>query len=213
MAQKAWSGRASGARASLPAPLPGSWSGSSGDRPGIPRSCGGCYSIFKKPVFEVATTRRGATTRRDPLLSGGAPGLRGRGLVNLQIPRGGTAPREIGLHSAPHQLLPALSIAESAHGAPDRLHQLEGEVLPEDEAVRSRRILVHVHDRIREPSGRPDQGHAAVPQTVHLVEPARFVARRHHEHVASRLDEVRESLVETEDRKSTRLNSSHRTIS
>src|SRR5215467_1075055 len=67
----------------------------------------------------------------------------------------------------------------------------------EDHAGAAAARGVVVLDRIGEPSGPPHDGHGAVAQAVHLVEAARLVAGRHEEHVARRLDPVRELVVVT----------------
>ncbi len=51
------------------------------------------------------------------------------------------------------------------------------------------------HDRVGKSARLAHDRHGAIAQAVHLVEAARFIQRRHHEHVASRFDEMRKLVV------------------
>ncbi len=56
-----------------------------------------------------------------------------------------------------------------------------------------RRVILH--DRIVQTAGRPDHGYCPVFQTVHLVQPARFINRRHKKDVRPCFYEMGKAVV------------------
>src|SRR5690606_37001323 len=117
--------------------------------------------------------------------------------VKFLVLRSLDAPGVVLGHSVAHQLLPDLLVLVDVERGGDRPGHRVGVVVLEDEAgpLAGGRV-VELHGIRQSPRLAHDR-HRPVAEAVHLVEPARLVARRHQEHVRPRFDQMGETVAES----------------
>ena len=82
-----------------------------------------------------------------------------------------------------------------------RFQKRRRRVILEYEAVGSRAsggMSPKVRNGVGQSANPPDDGHGAIVEAVHLIQPARFESRGHDEEITTSLDALRQALVEAD---------------
>src|SRR6266851_10175681 len=118
--------------------------------------------------------------------------------IDLEIVLARSVPGEIGLHRVLPVLVEQFRLLIKHEGFADRLGEGADGIFHELDSVCLRRVFGNVDHRVVESAGDTHDGNRRVAQAVHLVQPARFVTRRHDKKIRPGLDAVGQPFVEAD---------------
>src|SRR5580765_7517825 len=99
--------------------------------------------------------------------------------IEIAIEACRSAPREVSPHAVAHQALPTRPIVVCRHGATEGGHEIGAPWATKLESVRLLWIVLGIANRVVETTGCAHDRDRPIAETVHLVETARLVTRRH----------------------------------
>src|SRR5687768_12245350 len=120
-------------------------------------------------------------------------------LVHFDILTGRAVPREVNAHAVLLESRPNLLVGVRGERGAQRVEKRARMILGKQEAGALAVARIERTHRINEATYRADHRYRGVPLAVHLVQPARLEARRHHEDVAATLHEMRAPLVKADE--------------